>query len=47
MQLDIVIAALRERCPGLAGRVALEHDDGTTMVRLYAGRSEKEFNNLY
>ena len=30
---------------GNAGRIALQHDDGTTAVRLYAGRSQKEFNN--
>ncbi len=39
------LADVHGEAAGLAGRVALEHDDGTTMVRLYAGRSEKEFNN--
>lgn len=39
------LAGVTGEAAGLAGRVALEHDDGTTAVRLYAGRSEKEFNN--
>lgn len=30
---------------GNAGRVAIEHDDGRTHVRAYAGRSDPEFDN--
>ena len=39
------LAGVNGEAKGNAGRIALEHDDGTTSVRLYAGRSEKEFNN--
>jgi len=39
------LASVSGEADGLAGRVALEHDDGQTAVRLYAGRSQPEFNN--
>ena len=39
------LAGVSGEAAGNAGRVAFEHDDGTTSVRLYAGRSQKEFNN--
>lgn len=39
------LAGVSGEASGLAGRVALEHDDGQTAVRLYAGRSQPEFNN--
>ena len=43
--LTPALIGVRGEAAGNAGRVALQHDDGTTAVRLYAGRSEKEFNN--
>ena len=39
------LAGVVGEAAGSAGRIALQHDDGTTSVRLYAGRSQKEFNN--
>ncbi len=39
------LADVRGDTSGNAARVALQHDDGTTAVRLYAGKSDKEFNN--
>ena len=43
--LTAALAGVRGEAAGSAGRVALEYDEGPTQVRLYAGRSEKDFNN--
>lgn len=39
------LAGVSGDAAGNAARVALQHDDGVTAVRLYAGRSQPEFNN--
>jgi hypothetical protein len=39
------LADVSGEAAGNAARIALQHDDGTTAVRLYAGRSQKEFDN--
>jgi predicted porin len=39
------LAGVQGEAAGNAGRIALEYDDGTAQVRLYAGKSDKEFNN--
>jgi hypothetical protein len=39
------LAGITGDASGNAARIALDHDDGTNAVRLYAGRSDGEFSN--
>ncbi len=39
------LAGVMGDAAGNAARVALDHDDGRTAARLYAGRSDREFDN--
>ncbi len=43
--LTPALAAVSGDAGGNAARIALDHDDGTNTVRVYAGRSDGEFSN--